>query len=364
MKRPAKPLEKAWFWRGLFLLFSLLGGTAWAHAKWFYQGSPPPLGWGNLAQPASLVALASVVLLTGLGVQVWRKRGRRGLLPGPVGFGAAPDRRAALYGVMPAILGLHLAVALLVSGVQGRLFSADNALPTGWANLLGLGQIGIALAMAYGGMTRLAALGLAGLWLLGIALLGLEPMLENLLVLGLAAFFFLAGRGPVAVDRLIFPSLEPSIRLMSWAVPALRTGLGLGLVVVAFTEKLINLNLAQTFLQQRALNVAPALGLPISDSGFALLAGSVELLVGLWLVLGIFPREVILLAWIPFNLTLTVFNWTELVGHLPFYAAMALVLIWEPGRDNLEVWLHGLRGGPLAVNLRRMGRHTLGRRKP
>jgi len=259
---------------------------------------------------------------------------------------------------MPAVLGLHLAVPLLVNGTQGRLFSTDNVLPAGWANLLGLLQIGIALAMAYGGMARLAALGLAGIWLLGIVVLGLEPMLENIFFLGLAAFFFMAGRGPVAVDRLIFPIMEPPARLIRWAVLALRIGLGLSLVVVAFTEKFINLQLAASFLKQHALNFTPVLGFPLSDTVFALLAGSVELLIGLWLVLGIFPREVILLAWVPFNLTLTVFDWTELAGHLPFYAAMALLLIWERGQDNLEVWLHGLRGGPLAVSSRKMGQYS------
>lgn len=351
-------------WAGLFGSLIGLNGFGYAHAKWFYEGKPPAPDWADLWQPVPLLALGTVLLLTFLAAVAWQKRGRRGFLPGPAWFGATPDRRAALYAMMPAVVGVHLAVALLVSGVQGRLFSVDNALPAGWANLLGLGQIGIGLAVAYGGMTRLAALGLAGTWLLGVALLGLEPMLENVFVLGLAAFFWLAGRGPVAVDRLVFPSLEPSARLMAWAVPALRVGLGLSLVVVAFTEKLANPGLAEAFLRQHALNFLPALGLPVSDAAFAVLAGSVELLVGLWLVAGVFPREVVLLAWVPFNLTLTVFDWVELVGHLPFYAGMALLLVWEPGRANLEVWLHGLRGGPLAVNLRKLGQHSRARRGP
>jgi hypothetical protein len=77
--------------------------------------------------------------------------------------------------------------------------------------------------------------------------------------------------------------------------------------------------LADGFLAQYPLNFTGALGLPLPDTLFILSAGTVELIVGLFILFGIFPREVILVAWLPFNLTLTVFNWLELIGHLPFY---------------------------------------------
>ena len=59
-----------------------------------------------------------------------------------------------------------------------------------------------------------------------------------------------------------------------------------------------------------------------------LFAGSVELLIGLWITLGIFNREIVIIALLPFNLTLSVFNQTELAGHLPFYGIMALLVVW------------------------------------
>ena len=174
-------------------------------------------------------------------------------------------------------------------------------------------------------------------------------MLESSMFLGFAAFFFFAGRGPISIDRLILPRLEPSASLMEKAVPALRTGLGLSLVVVAFTEKFANIPLASAFLERYLLNFTDALGIPMSNETFILCAGSVELLVGLWILLGIFPREIILVAWIPINLTLTIFNWTELIGHLPIYGTLAVLLVWSPGRENLALWLRGLREGPLAI---------------
>lgn len=111
---------------------------------------------------------------------------------------------------------------LLVNGVQGTLFSPDNVLPGVWGNFLGLAEAGVALPLFYGGLTRLAAVVLAGLWFTGIFLLGPEPMLENVMFLGFAVFFFFVDRGPLSIDRLLFPRLEPP--WPSRATPYRRSG--------------------------------------------------------------------------------------------------------------------------------------------
>lgn len=321
--------------------------VAYAHVKWFEQATEYGLRWDLFFRPLPLAFLAAVVLATLAAGLLWKRRGR-GFVPGPEAFGALDAGRSTLYGLLPAILGVHVAVPLLFNGVQGNLFSSDNALPVPWSNFLGLFETGVALSLFYGGFARIAAVGLAGLWLAGIPLLGLQPMLDNTLFLGFAAFFFLAGRGPVSVDRVLFPRLEPPERLARYAVPALRIGFGLSFIFVAFTEKFANLPLAQAFLERYPLNFTGALGVPLPDEVFILSGGSVELLVGLLLTFGIFPRETILIALVPVNLTLTVFNYTELVGHLPIYGVLAMLLIWEPGRKNLSLWLRGLQEAPRA----------------
>ncbi len=315
-----------------------------AHEKWFHEDAPYPLRWDLFFRPLPLALFGAVVVATIIAGILWRIRGR-GFVPGPENFGTTNERRSLLYGLIPAILGIHVAIPLLVSGVQGELFSPNNKLPGAWLYILGLVMMGIALSIFYGAFTRFAAVGLATLWIAGVFVVGPEPMLENSMYLGFAAFFFLAGRGPFSIDRLILPLLEPRVGFMEWAIPALRIGLGLSLVIVAFTEKFANLPLALDFLRRYPLNFTGAMGMPMSDETFILCAGSIELLVGLWILFGIFPREIILLAWIPLNLTLTVFNWTELVGHLPIYGTFAVLLIWPPGRENVELWIRGLREG-------------------
>jgi hypothetical protein len=319
-----------------------------AHEKWFHETASYNLRWDLFFRPLPLALFATVLLVTLAAGLYWRKRGKS-FVPGPENLGTTDDRRSALYGLIPAILGIHVAVPLLVSGVQGELFTPNNKLPGVWIYALGLAQTGIALALFYGALTRIAAVALAVLWFAGVLLVGLEPMLDSAMYLGFAAFFFLAGRGPISIDRLVLPKLEPSAQMMSKAIPALRVGLGLSLVFVAFTEKFANIPLASAFLERYPLNFTAALGIPMSNETFILCAGSVELLVGLWILFGIFPREIILIAWIPINLTLTIFNWTELIGHLPIYGTLAVLLIWSPGRENLTLWLNGLREGPLAI---------------
>ncbi|CAN5544512.1 hypothetical protein BH24ACT22_BH24ACT22_18680 [soil metagenome] len=319
-----------------------VAGPASAHEKWFQDASGFPLRWDLFFRPLPLVLVTGVLLATLAALVLWRRWGQ-GIVPGPEFFGSSDSLRALFYGLVPLILGVHVAVPLLVSGVQGELFSPNNELPGVWANFLGFAETMVALSLFYGAFTRIAAGGLASLWVFGVFLIGPQAMLDNTLYLGFAAFFFLAGRGPYSVDRMLMPRLEPPESSARYAIPALRVGLGFSFMVVAFTEKLANIPLGLAFLENYPLNFAAGLGVPISDEVFVLLAGSVEFLIGLWLILGIFPREIVVLALGPTNLTLTVFSWTELIGHLPIYGILAVLLLWGSGKDA-KLWLAGLRG--------------------
>ena len=323
----------------MVLLSAALTPTALAHEKWFVEG-PYGARLGAALSPPAVWFVVGALLFVVATYLIWRLRGRQGILPGPELFGASATGRGRLYALAPLILGVHVAVPLLIAGVSGTLFAPSVPLEGAWRYLLGLTQTGIALSFFYGGLARPAAVALSLLWLSGMVVTSPAAMLENLHMLGFAAFFFLAGRGPYAIDRLIFPRLEPPARLARHAVPALRIGAGLSFIAVAFTEKLANLPLALRFLDEYPLNFTAALGIPIPDERFILAAGAVELIIGLLLVFGIFVRETIVVAWLPFNLTLTVFNWVELVGHLPFYGIMAVLLVWTT--NDKQIWVTGL----------------------
>lgn len=327
------------------LILLLAAATSDAHEKWFIESRPYPIQWNTVFQGFTPIFILGVVALVGLLGLVWRKRGRS-FLPGPEQLGATASRRVAVFSVIPLLLALHLAVPMLVNGVSGHLFSPDNHLES-WARYwLGVAQCGIALALFYGAITRVAGALLVLLWFIGLFVFGYEPMLDNALYLGFGLFFVCAGRGPISIDRMLFPRLEPSPELMRKALTIARVGVGLSLTFVAFSEKLANMPLATAFLNEHQLNFTAALGIPMSNQLFVLCAGSVELLAGLLILFGIFPREIALVAWLPINMTLIIFNWSELIGHLPIYGMLAVLVIWTPNEENLRLWVEALRGGP------------------
>jgi len=319
--------------------------TGHAHEKWFYDAGPFPTRWETALTLPAGAAIAAAVAVTIAAWLLWRACGARDLIPGPQALGADETGRARFYALVPFIVGIHVGLPLIVLGIQGALFSPSNVLRGAALYWFGVVQIGIGVSLLYGALTRLAGLALAGLWLAGAGVMGLEPMLESVHVLGFAAFFFMTGRGPYAVDRLLFPALEPSPGLAKCAMTAVRVATGASLVAVALTEKLANQALAVAFLEKYPLNFTRWLGLPLSDHIFAVCAGGVELLIGLWLVFGLFPRVIIVTAWLFINMTLTVFNWHELLGHLPIYGAMAVLLIWTPDPEDQRLWVRGVLGG-------------------
>lgn len=343
------PPKTKWALRVTPLLLVLLALPARAHEKWFYEGDLPAADTADLHQAPVKLGVAITLASVAACYALWRWRRRRDVVPGPRELGAAEARRADFYALVPALLGIHLAVPLLVCGSTGHWLSPNNALSGAWRPWLGVAQIGVALAVMYGAVVRWAAVVLVLVWAAGLGAVGTEAMAENLHYLGYAVFFFCVGRGPFSVDRMLFPRLDPAWRIEHFAVPALRVGLGLSLVTVAFTEKLANLHMATGFLRQHPLNFTAWMHVPMSDQTFIVCCGSVELFVGLMLAFGIFPRPVILIAWLPFNMTLSVFNWLELAGHLPFYGALALLLVWTPSERDRALWREGIRRGAGAM---------------
>ena len=47
-------------------------------------------------------------------------------------------------------------------------------------------------------------------------------------------------------------------------------------------------------------------------------------------------------AWLFINMTLTIFNWVELLGHLPLYGAMGMILVWTPAEEDQQLWMKGV----------------------
>ncbi len=308
------------------------------HERWFVEDSRFPVQFDQALTSRTWMPLGIAIVVTALAVVVWRARNRRDIVPGPIELGMKWKNYQDLLSWMPLVIGVHTAVTLLVSGIGLRLFVPSLELPENFLGaLLGLVEIAVALSLIYGALTRFGAIALAILWLGGAILFGPLRLVEHALFLGIAFFLFAAGRGPLAFDMSLERLHRPVERLMPYAVPVLRVLTGLSIAVVAFTEKLWNQPMGLAFLAEHPFNFFPAIGLAaIGDPEFLFIAGIVELTFGILLMSGVFVRLFTLAIWLPFNLTLPMLGWPELVGHLPIYGIMGLLLIWGEARPESD----------------------------
>lgn len=315
------------------------------HERWFVSRQHP-VDFSQLFSTQTAVPLAIAVAVTGVALLAWRVRRRREIVPGPLQLGMDWENYQRLLSWMPLVFGVHTAVPLLVAGVQLQLFVPNLALPYNFfGGLVALTEIVIALSFLYGAATRIGAALLALVWLVGAIWFGPLLLLEHALFFGVAFFMFVMGRGPGALDMTLQRFHRPLERLVPRAVPVLRVLTGIGIVTLAFTEKLWNVPMGVDFLERYPLNFFPAIGLAgVSNADFILIVGTVELTFGLLLISGAFVRLMTLILWVPFNLTLPFLGWRELVGHLPIYGIMALLVIWgEERKQTEEAFVSGVK---------------------
>jgi len=317
------------------------------HERWFTDEVKFPVQFDTWSSADSIVPVAVAIAITVVGTIIWRARGRQSVVPGPIALGMPWENYVRLLTWVPLVIGVHMGVTLLVSGVNRQLFVPNLELPVNLlGGLLGMVEIAIALSFIYGALARPAAAALAVIWIIGTLIFGPLRLIEHTEILGIALFLFATGRGPLAFDMALDRLNKPLAPLIPYAVPVLRVSLGIALMVVAFTEKLWNIPMGLAFLSEHHFNFFPYIGLPsIDDTKFLLIAGTIELIVGLMLITGTYVRLIIVLTLIPFNLTLPFLGWRELVGHLPTYGILALLLLWgdeRPGERGALV--RALRG--------------------
>ena len=330
------------------------------HERWFVDGSRFPVQLAAAADPGAIASVGSALVLFALATIAWRSTARNPIVPGPLALGTSERGLAILFGIVPLVLAAHLAVTLFVSGVRIELFAPNLTLASGSAvaiesfvgAIVALAQIGIGLALFYGFFTRAAAIALVVLWIAGCVVFGPVLLLEHAMVPGIAIALAITGRGPFAVDALLdWRWNRPMTPMLPRAMQVLRIGAGVSLVTLSLTEKLWNIPLGLEFLEHYPANFLASLGVPVSDTTFLCLAGTVELLAGLLLLFNVYVRLGILVLWLPFNVSLAAFGWRELVGHLPIYGTMAVLALWGTGGEaDFRALGRGLRQRPTLLD--------------
>jgi len=245
-------------------------------------------------------------------------------------------RPADMYPWIAGVLAVHTAAILFVRGVERQLFTPNLALPYTLAGGgLALLEIVVAFTLvagiAVGALTRPAAVGLALLGVLGMMYFGPLLVLEHVYFFGIAICLCIAGRGPGATERVLRGPGKPLVRLLPYAIPALRVSFGLATIITGFTEKLWDPGLGLDFLATHPFNVTAATPFPLTAAQFVIGAGLAEASLGALLITGLFPRLAVLAAWVPFNLAVPFLGAPDVLGHLPIYGILLAILLCGNG---------------------------------
>ena len=298
-----------------------------AHVKWFTDPRPHPTQYDLLLSWPVIGAFAIALAAAGVASLIQHH------VPEPKAIRSL--ERYARTG--PLALRVALGVALVAAAGADWLFVPSLALDRDAVGVaLRVVEALCGLLLLVGLYTRYAAVVLALLGVVAMVPFSVESILEQVHILGIAVFLFIAGPGSVSLDarRGAGGSLE-RLDAPAAAINLLRLAMGFGIAYGALTEKLLNPPLAQALLDQSPfLNILRPFG--VSDPVFIWLAGLTELAVGVVILSGQITRPVMATGFALFTVTLIVFGLPELIGHLPYYGIM-LTLFIAPNADSWRV---------------------------
>ncbi|MDR1912782.1 MAG: hypothetical protein LBQ52_10630 [Helicobacteraceae bacterium] len=145
--------------------------------------------------------------------------------------------------------------------------------------------------------------------------------------ISIAIFMILNGHILNVADR--WTGFNSDGWLWRLSITILRVGIGLQLVALALTEKLINPGMGLVFVETYPVfNFFSILGMDrISDLHFVYFIGISELTLGAMLALGVANRIVMLALAASFTTTAVILGLDEVLGHLPIFAAAVILLL-------------------------------------
>ncbi|MEK6976786.1 MAG: DoxX family membrane protein [Candidatus Hydrothermarchaeota archaeon] len=249
---------------------------------------------------------------------------------------------APLVGYTPLILRLFIGTLLIFAGATGTLFGPElhlaginSALATVIANL----EVVAGIFILFGHLIKVGALAIVLLWLLGLGTFGIG-LFDHFDIIGIALYFLLAGCGPYAYDNLIIPTLHAKMRFLKaledriqayrgMEVAFVRVALGLTLIWLGLTEKIIEPQLALAVVEKYTLPAMP------SPELFVLAAGLTEIGIGVLLIAGAFTRLVIFVTTVFVLLGVLAFK-EQVIGHLDFVSIALTLLINGSGPYRVE----------------------------
>jgi len=308
------------------LLSLAFGSPAFAHVKWFLSASEEEL----LRQPKPdiftrlslsneipfLLAVIALALSTRLGLQ-WRGCKLDTVLS------RLSERRDSELNLF---IGMMTGLSFVYCGFAKFLCAPDFIICSHCPQWLPYAEYAIGISLLFGLFARVGGVALIGLLIFTFIKHTVADCLDLLPLYGVGFYFLFVGRGKYSIDALLKIDGEAGATASSLGYLCLRLAMGLGLIVLGADEKLVNPQLALDVLKSRPeLDFVRAQN--ISAPLFVLCAGLSEVLVGLVIVIGSFPRLASIFVLIIFAATTLVFGTSELFGHLAYYGILANILL-------------------------------------
>jgi uncharacterized membrane protein YphA (DoxX/SURF4 family) len=291
--------------------------------KWFVE---QPTGVNkvqfSLYEPATQIGI--LILIAAIATAIWLNR----IIVDPpravVAFGKRSPN-TVLY-----LVQLLVGTSLLMTAINGAVIAPHLENDGMVMVLLLIVEVGAAVLLIADRWVPVAAILILVLMIGCSHAFGLVIPMEYSNLLGMAIFFTLM---KVSDENWLS-------RYRARALPLLRVITGIALVVLAFTEKLLNPDLAMRFLSEHNMNFMQQIGIEAySDYLFVLSAGFAELLFGVILILGVVTRTNIIALSCFLIASNTYFfvigdgvnGVTEIFGHMPLFAAAIVFIIYGGG---------------------------------
>jgi uncharacterized membrane protein YphA (DoxX/SURF4 family) len=306
----------------LVLLGVGLPATALAHTRWFAEHELVP--YVSNEPTAFYLAVWGIIILTVVVVGTWLNRQHW------LDFDFLRIKKPHVFERANSTFVMMVGAFFLIAGTHEYLFSPNLTAEAGIPMWLIAAQIALGLAFLLGIASRTGGIVLGLLWASTFYYIDTVTALENIWVLTTAIFITLMGNEYFSMISFSFlRSLV--VPYKKYALSILRLGVGLTLMILGLSEKIMAPEFGVNFLAQYDWNFMQLLGFNFSDYLFTLSAGAVEFLFGLVFVLGIVTRLNALVVAIVFSIPLFILGPIELAGHLPHFAAIVLLLIFGDG---------------------------------
>lgn len=230
--------------------------------------------------------------------------------------------------LVPWILRLSLGIALIGASSANMLVSP--LLPTN--GTIALIELIIGFLMLFGAFIEVTALITVLLFIIGIFA---EPYLfGNLEFFGAALALMLIGNPRPGFDHIVGIKMFVSENLRKLYVPILRISIGLALTFLAVYEKMLNPHASELVVQKYNLTSAIA----VSPEMWVFSVGIIEIVVGIFLLIGFKTRLTAAIAFAVLVLTFFYFK-EDIFSHVTLFGTLSVLFITGGGAFSVDRYL-------------------------